>query len=144
MSARLSYRIAGWIYVLFAAGHTFGFLTFRPAAADALAVWQSMQDVRFQSGGSSFTYGGFYIGFGLSITFFILFSAFLCCWMSKAGQREPRAVSMLGWALFVQQVGGLVLSVVYFALPPAIFSAGLTLLLGWAAFQTGRAAQSAI
>ena len=137
MSSGLSYRIASAIYLLFAAGHTFGFLSFRPGNATALAVWQGMQNVRFEAGGSSFTYGGFYLGFGLSITYFMVFSAFLCWWMGDAVQREPRAVSTLGWALVVQQVAGLVLSALYFALPPTILSGLLALLLGWAAFRAG-------
>ena len=77
MKAAWLYRTASIIFVLFAAGHTYGFLSFRPASAEGRAVWEAMNNVQFQQGGASFTYAGFYVGFGLSATVFLLFLAFL-------------------------------------------------------------------
>ena len=77
MNATLFYRIAAALLVSFAAGHTFGFLRFKPPTSDALAVRDAMNNVHFQVRGSDFSYGGFYRGFGLTITVYLLFSAFL-------------------------------------------------------------------
>ena len=77
MNATAFYRIASVLLILFAAGHTFGFLSFKPPSPEALAVRDSMNNVHFQVRESSFSYGGFYKGFGLYVTAYLLFSAFL-------------------------------------------------------------------
>lgn len=48
MTATLPYRIAAGVLLLFAVGHTLGFLTFRPASAEGLAVYDAMNSVRFE------------------------------------------------------------------------------------------------
>jgi hypothetical protein len=77
MNATLLYRIASALLVLFAVGHTIGFLRLKPPTPEAAAVYDAMHKVHFQVGGSSFSYGGFYIGFGLFVTAYLLFSAYL-------------------------------------------------------------------
>ena len=42
MTARLAYRIAAAIFVLFALGHTVGFLTLKPPSVEASAVRAAM------------------------------------------------------------------------------------------------------
>jgi hypothetical protein len=78
MSATILFRIAAVVFLLFALGHTFGFLSFKPPTAEGLAVQKAMGDVVFKVGGSDLSYGAFYRGFGLSCTISILFSAILC------------------------------------------------------------------
>src|SRR5260370_1038563 len=48
MKATLLYRIASVLFILFAAGHTFGFLSFKPASPEGLAVRDAMNNVHFQ------------------------------------------------------------------------------------------------
>jgi len=134
MSATILFRIASVVFLLFALGHTFGFLTFKPPTAEGLAVKKAMSDVEFKVGGSSLSYGRFYRGFGLSCTISMLFSAILCWQLGALATVHPRAIAGVAWSLFGVQVLGVALSVKYFGLPPAIFSAALTALLGWAAF----------
>ena len=43
--AKVLYRIAAVLFLLFAAGHTAGFLTFHPQATDAIAVQEAMHRV---------------------------------------------------------------------------------------------------
>ncbi len=91
MNAKVLYRIAAVMYLLFAAGHTFGFLGFRPPTAEALAVRDAMTNVHFQVGHASYSYGGFYVGFGLYVTAYLLFSAFVAWHLSvwRAVRRRP-------------------------------------------------------
>jgi hypothetical protein len=138
--ATLLYRIASGVLVLFAAGHTFGFLRFKPSSPEALAVRESMDSVRFQVGRSTFSYGGFYKGFGLYITVYLLFAAFLSWRLGALADADPGVIVALGWAFFAVQVVSLVLSWIYFSAPPAILSALLAICLGWAALLTQRAA----
>jgi hypothetical protein len=132
MKATLLYRIASGLFVLFAAGHTVGFLLFKPPSPQALAVRDAMNHVHFQVQSSSFTYGGFYTGFGLYATVYLLFSAFLAWYLGDLARTNPRAIGALAWVFVAVQVASLVLSWRYFLLPPVILSALLAGSLGWA------------
>jgi hypothetical protein len=134
MKATLLYRIAAVLFILFAAGHTIGFLKFRPESQEGLAVWESMNNVHFQLGNGSFTYGGFYLGFGLFATLYLLFSAFLAWHLGSLAARNPTAIGALGWVFCATQVVSLLLSWKYFLAPPVVLSALLTISLGWAAW----------
>ena len=134
MKAVWLYRVASVIFILFAAGHTYGFLSFRPASAEARAVWDAMNNVRFQEGGNSFSYANFYVGFGLSATAFLLFSAFLAWYLSVLARNNPAAIGPLGWGLFVLQLVGVGLNFKYFSVAPGVFAAVLSAILGGAAW----------
>ena len=126
-SATLWFRISAVILLLFAVGHTFGFLSFKPPTEQGMAVREAMANVHFEVGGKIFSYGGFYRGFGLSATISMLFEAFVCWFLGGLARRHPREVVAIGWALIVQQVAGMALSLMYFGIPPIILSALLTI-----------------
>jgi hypothetical protein len=128
------YRIAAVVFVLFAAGHTFGFLSFKPTTPEGLAIRDGMNNVHFSVGHETFSYGGFYTGFGLSITTSMLFSAFLSWYLSGLARTNPAAIGSLAWGFVALQVVMVVLSLVYFSVAPASFSALLVVVLGWAAW----------
>ena len=134
MTATLLYRISAFVLVLFAAGHTLGFMTFKAPTPEGVAVQQSMDNVRFSMGGKSLTYGDFYRGFGLFCTAYLLFNAFLAWHLGTMARSTPQAIGALGWVFFALQVVGIVLSWKYFVLPPTIFSAVLAIMTGWAAW----------
>src|SRR6266568_2593595 len=129
--ATLLYRIASVLLVLFAAGHTFGFLGFKPPSPEAQVVRHAMDSVRFQVGKGNFTYGGFYTGFGLYITVYLLFTAFLAWHLGALAGANPRAIGALAWVFFAVQIVSLVLSLIYFSAAPATMSALLAVCLGW-------------
>ena len=93
-----------------------------------------MNNVHFQVKGSSFGYGHIYTGFALLITLYLLFSAFLAWHLGTVASNTPLAVGALGWAFCAVQLVSLVLSWKYFSGPPVVFSALLTVCLGWAAW----------
>jgi hypothetical protein len=134
MNATLLYRIGAVLLLLFALGHTFGFLKFKPATPEGLFVRESMEKVHFSVGSKSYNYAGFYTGFGLYITAYLLFSAFLAWHLAGTVGQNPGAIGLLGWAFFALQVVGLVLSWIYFAPITVVFSAVVALCLGWAAW----------
>jgi hypothetical protein len=134
MSATSLYRIAAVIFVLFAAGHTYGFLSLRPPSPEGRAVYDAMNSVPIEVGGRSFTYGGFYRGFGFSCTASMILSAFLCWHLGELARSAPAAIGALGWVFFAAQVVGVVLSFLYFGLPPMVLSAVVTVIVGVAAF----------
>ena len=75
MTATLLYRISAFVLILFAAGHTLGFMTFKAPTPEGVAVQQAMDNVRFSIGEKSLTYGDFYRGLGLFCTAYLLFLA---------------------------------------------------------------------
>jgi hypothetical protein len=108
--ARLWFRITAILMLFFAAGHTIGFLTFRPPTPEGQAVWSAMNSVKFSRGNSTFTYGGFYTGFGLSISVSQLFSAWVAWLLGSMAYRRNPATLALAWGFLATQVVGIALS----------------------------------
>ena len=141
MKATILFRITAALFLLFAAGHTFGFLSFKPQTQEALAVRDAMNNVHFEEEGKIFSYGGWYRGFGLSATASMIFEAFLAWHLGSMARRGAHDVKTIGWALFVWQLPGLVLAWIYFGIEPMILSALVTILIGIAtALTTTKAA----
>jgi hypothetical protein len=140
MNATTLYRIASFVLVLFAAGHTIGFLRFKPPTPEAVAVQSAMENVHFGLGTKSYAYGDFYRGFGLFCTAYLMFAAFLSWHLGTMARHTLQTIGPLGWVFFALQVAGIVLSWKYFALQPTIFSAVLAIVTGWPAWLVSRTA----
>ena len=123
MRAAAWFRAAAVVMLLFAVGHTYGFLVFRPETADARAVWDAMNKVRFSVGSTTFSYGGFYIGFGLFITAFQLFCVWLAWVLASMARHGEMAARRSAWGMFLLQCVGTALSLRYFSLGPVVLSA---------------------
>jgi hypothetical protein len=134
MTARVLYRIAAVVFLLFAAGHTFGFLSFRPESSEGLAVYNAMKSVFFDFNGAARSYGEFYTGFGLQVTAYLIFAAFLAWHLGKLAVSQPTAIGVLAWAFVAVQLAILVLSVLYFFLIPSLLSAVILVCLLWSAW----------
>lgn len=126
------YRIAAVVFLLFATGHSFGFLTFKAPTAEGRAVLESMNAVHFTVGGTSFSYGGFYRGFGLFVTLYLLFSAFLAWHLGGLVRSAPHAIGALGWVFAIVQLLSFGLSWTYFAAAPATLSGAVAICLATA------------
>jgi len=138
MSPTLLYRIAAVLLIVFAAGHTLGFLKFKPPSAEGVAVRDAMDHVRFQVGKSAVTYGGFYRGFGLFCTLYLLFAAYLAWYLGDLARTNPHVVGALGWVFCGLHVVSLVLSWMYFLPPPVVLSGLIAISTGWAAWLVSR------
>ena len=134
MAATWLYRVASILFVLFALGHTYGFLSFRPSSAEGRAVYESMNSVHLVVRGQDYTYGGFYRGFGLSATISMVFWAFLCWYLGELARTNPAVIGALGWAFFAAQVASAALSFLYFGPPARVLSLLVALLVGLAAW----------
>ena len=93
-----------------------------------------MNSVSAVESSRSYTYGGFYRGFGLSATISMLFGAFLCWYLGELARTNPAAIGALGWAFLAAQVAGAVLSFLYFGPPAMVLSLLVALLVGSAAW----------
>ena len=135
MSARTLLYIAAVLLLLFALGHTIGFLTFHPKTAVGQAAWIAMQTAVLMPGHTN-TWAGFYMGFGLFVTLFFVFAFVL----ARSSAEAPRVVATVTFALATTMLGSLVLSIAYFSMPPIVFSAVLLVVLLWAGARLQRAA----
>jgi hypothetical protein len=138
MNSTLLYRIAAVILVLFALGHTFGFLRFKPPTPAGIEVRDAMERVQFKVGGQTFSYGGFYRGFGLTITAYLLFFAVLAWQLGTLSAAPTTGIVTIAWSFVVVQVVALLLCFLYFSIAPTILSTLLTICLAWAAWIIGR------
>ena len=134
MTATLLYRIAAIVFVLFAFGHTYGFLSLHAPSVEGRTVFDAMNTVHFVVRGRSYTYGGFYRGFGLSATMSLIFSAFVSWHLGELARSTPTAIGALGWVFFVVQIAGVVLNFIYFGPPPMVLSVLVAIILGLAAW----------
>jgi hypothetical protein len=121
----LWFRLAAGLMLLFAVGHTIGFLTFQAPSVEGQNVWKAMNTVRFSVGSSTFSYGDFYTGFGLFITAFQLFAAWLAWTLGSMARRGAPGVRTIACGMSILQFVSLALSLRYFSTGPAVLS-GLT------------------
>ena len=141
MRPTLLLRIATFVNLLFAAGHTIGVLTFRPVSAEGQAARRALAAV-FTEDGSKFSYMGFYKGFGLVCTLAMLLIAGWSWWLGDLAKSAPRTTLPPLVMLVLYQLGGLVLAALYFPLPAIVFSALLPILYGLAMMGAMRAGRS--
>jgi multisubunit Na+/H+ antiporter MnhF subunit len=132
------YRIAAVLYVLLAAAHTVGFQRFVPPTADGVAVRDAMFNTHFALHGGTFSYGGFYMGFGISVGIYMLFAAFLAWHLGSLAKRDPSVIGVLGIVFCAMQVAQLVICLAYFFTAPIVFESVIALVLALAAWSARR------
>jgi hypothetical protein len=136
-SPSLIYKIASVLLVLFAIGHTVGFLQTDPQwGVDSLLA--SMRTIHFNVLGSNRTYWDFFVGFGFFVTVFLLFAAVLAWQLGGLSRETLKLMPLLNWTLAISFAGISVLSWMYFFILPMIFSVLITLCLILAAWLAGK------
>ena len=91
--SRVLYRIASVLIVVLDLGHTSGYPWSDPAWGVDL---HAMQSSHFNVLGFSRTYWNFYVGFGLSITVFLLLPALIAWQLGNASPADRRGASPHG------------------------------------------------
>src|SRR5262245_51588611 len=129
MKPSLLYRIASLLLVLFSVGHTVGFRQTK-GMMGADTVVALMQSVRFPVQGFQRTYWDFYVGFGLFVTLFLLFSAGLSWALAGTPQDVRRQMPAATWGLAICFLGVAILSWCYFFVAPGVFATLITVCLG--------------
>lgn len=123
MKPAIWFRTASILMLLFAAGHTYGFLSFRPRSPEALAVWSAMNSVHFTESEDTFTYANFYTGFGLFVSASFCFIAALSWLLGSMAKRAPSDARLIAFFLTALQLVNIILAIKFFAIPQASFSA---------------------
>ncbi len=128
MKARILYRSASVLLLLFAAGHTFGFRQNNPEWG-AEAVIALMRSVHFDAQGFTRTYWDFFSAFGLFFSVFLLFSAVLAWLLGGLPAETLVRVRSIAWALAICYVAITGLSFRYAFTTPLVFSVLITVFL---------------
>ncbi len=131
MKAKIWYRIAAVLLVLFAIGHTLGFRQVDPRWGAEPAV-AAMKAVHFQVQGFERSYWDFYTGFGFFVTALQLLAAVLTWQMAGLPAEVLARMGLVAWGLVVCFAAVTVLSWKYFFMAPLVFSwvIMLTLIVG--------------
>jgi len=137
MSSSLFYRIAAVLLVLFAIGHTLGFRQTK-GMTGADSVVSLMKSVHFMVQGFPRSYYGFFVGFGLFVTAFLLFAAVLSWQLGGVSQDVLAQLPWATWGLAVCFLAITILSWTYFFLAPGIFSILITACLAAGAILSRR------
>jgi hypothetical protein len=127
-----AFRIASYLLILYALGHTLGAVVGTPrfgVASDAVVAL--MKTVTVKAQGADCTWYGFYRGFGAFVSIYFVFSAFAAWHLGGARGQVDRALLLLGWALFISHLAGTVIAVAYFFPVPIAFSTAVAAALGY-------------
>jgi hypothetical protein len=92
-------------------------------------VFEAMKSVHFTFNGSDSTWYGFWFGFGITISAYIVFSAVVAWQLDQVPRERWRDVSVIAWALAATQFASALLSFEYFFLGPALLGLAVTALL---------------
>jgi hypothetical protein len=140
LKASTFYRIAAVLILLFAIGHTVGFLQSDPKwGVDSLLL--SMKSTHFDIQGFSRSYWDFFLGFGFFVTVFLLFAAVLAWQLGGVALETLVTMRGLAWAFALCFVSITVLSWRYFFAIPIVLSSLITLCLilaAWLSAKPGR------
>lgn len=135
------YRLATYLLLFFAVAHTAGGLFGqREGGAEAEAVFRAMKVVKFPMMGATCSWYGFWLGFGLLVTVFLLFAAAITWQLDRLGRERRRPFLPIAWALFASMVVTAGLSWAYFFAPPGITSTLVAILVGVECVRDSRAA----
>jgi hypothetical protein len=135
--ARTLYRIAAVLIALLDLGHSAGYPWSDPAWGVDL---QSVQSSHFNVLGFSRTYWDFYVGFGLSISVFLLLGALLAWQLGNVPRQTFPLLRTTAWGLTFCFAAITVLDVRYFFTIPIVMSSVVTVLLAAATWRSARAA----
>ena len=101
------------------------------------AMGAAMKAVHFDFNGSDCTWYGFWFGFGLAVSIFLLLSAFVAWQLDKVEDKHWPSVSSIAWALAASHAANAVLAFKYFFAGPTVIGTLATLLIGFGAWRRG-------
>src|SRR5262249_27384661 len=128
MTTRLLLRIASLISFVFTAGHSLGGLQKWSPMGDN-EVLKAMTAVRFDTMGANRSYLDFFMGFGWSISVAMLLQTVLLWQLAALAQPEPARVRPMIAVFALATVASGVIAWRFIFPIPALFSAGLVIVL---------------
>lgn len=127
MKPSVLYRIASVLLILAAAGNTYGAWMFWKAA-------ELLSPMHFPRIHRPVTYAQAVLVLELFCSLCVLFGAYLAWHLGSLARTTPRAIGALGWLLFAYQLLGVLISSYYLSGIVFVFSIGIAICLGGAAW----------
>jgi hypothetical protein len=131
VTTTLLLRIASVISLLFTAGHTMGGLRKWSPMGDNAAL-KAMTDVRFDTMGANRSYLDFFMGFGWSISVFMLMQTILLWQLASLARTDPARLRPMIAVIALATVASGVIAWRFIFPVPAVFSGVLALALALA------------
>lgn len=122
MTRKITYRCVAFLFVFFAFGHTTGVLGTKELPKAASDMRTAMFATHFNFMGADSTYGGFFEGYGLVVTLFLLFCSFVAWTLGGMHQENARAARPIAWGLLVSILCNAILAERYFFAGPVALS----------------------
>jgi hypothetical protein len=136
VTTTLLLRIASVISLLFTAGHTMGGLRKWSPMGDN-AVLKAMTDVRFDTMGANRSYLDFFMGFGWSISVFMLMQTILLWQLASLARTDPARLRSTIAVIAIATVASGVIAWRFIFPVPAVFSGVLAIALALAYVAAG-------
>ena len=138
------FRSASVLLLVFCLMHTAGgMLAQKSLGADSDTVFESMKRVHFTFNGADCTWYGFWFGFGLTTSIFLLLSALLAWEFERVPVELWPHLQVVAWALVASHVFNTVLAWKYFFAGPGVFGILITALLALGTLRKLRRASEA-
>jgi len=131
VTTTLLLRIVSVISLIFTAGHTMGGLRKWSPMGDN-AVLRAMTDVRFETMGANRSYLNFFMGFGWSISVFMLMQTILLWQLASLARTDPARLRPMIAVIALATVASGVIAWRFIFPVPAVFSGVLALALALA------------
>lgn len=135
------FRIAAYLTLLFCAAHTAGGMLAQKSLGPAAdAVFAAMKSTHFEFNGADSAWYGFWFGFGLTVSAFLVLVAVAAIVLDRVTPDAWPQVRVLAWALIVAMAFNGVIAWRYFFAGPTAFSVVIVGLLIGATIRKTRAA----
>jgi hypothetical protein len=141
MTSTVFLRIASIVSGLFAVGHTVGG-TQSWSPSGETEVLRAMKSFRFDAEGVSRSYYDFYLGFGFTISVYLLLQAVLLWQLAAIAKTEPLRARPLIGSFFLASVACAFVSWRFIFAVPVVFAALVAVSLGAALLASRRSAAS--
>ncbi len=130
MKSVTAFRSASVLLFIFCVMHTAGGMLAQKSLGPASdTVFDAMKSVHFDFNGADSTWYGFWFGFGLTASIFLLLSSIVAWQFERVPNELWPSLQIISWAFVVSHAANTVLSWKYFFAGPGVFGIVITLLL---------------
>jgi hypothetical protein len=134
------FRIAAYLTLLFCAGHTAGGMLGQKSLGPASdVVFSAMKSTHFDFNGADCTWYGFWFGFGLTVSAFLVLVAVTTLVLDRVTPEAWPQVQSIAWALIAAMAFNGIIAWRYFFAGPTAFSIIIVALLVAGTIRKGRA-----
>lgn len=139
-----AFRSASVLLFVFCLMHTGGGMLAQKSLGPASdVVFEAMKRVHFSFNGADSTWYGFWFGFGLTTSIFLLLSAIVAWELERVPSELWPSLHVIAWALVLSHVSNTVLAWKYFFAGPGAFGILISLLLAVGTLRKSRSVTAA-